>query len=1273
MYYGGTEMDITNRTNKILKAICSSIATGVFALILVACEPPVQPAPGPQAPGQVTGLTATPGNARVTLSWTTVAGATSYRVYRGTTAGTRTALTSAGGTPADPTTTSFTDTGLTNGTAYFYTVSAINAGGEGMQSTEASATAVRRTTPAVTITPTTFTLAEGARRMYSLVLTTQPTGTVTVTPTSDNAAVTVPGATLSFTTGDWATEQMIEVTAEQDGNSIDETVMITNAIGGADTVYDALPDIVVTVTTDDDEAPAVMITPTTFTLAEGARRMYSVELTTQPTGTVTVTPTSDNAAVTVPGATLSFTTEDWATGQMIEVTAAQDGNNVDETVMITNAIGGADTVYDALPDIVVTVTTDDDEAGVTIAPTTFTLAEGARRMYSVMLTSRPTDTVTVTPTSDNAAVTVPGATLRFTPEDWATGQMIEVTAVQDGNGIDERVMITNAIGGADTVYDALTDIVVTVTTDDDEAGVMITPTTLTLAEGARRMYSVELTSRPIDTVTVTPTSNNAAVTVPGATLRFTTEDWATGQMIEVSAEQDGNGIDETVMITNAIGGADTVYDALPDIVVTVTTDDDEAGVMITPTTFTLAEGARRMYSVVLTSRPTDTVTVTPTSDNAAVTVPGATLRFTTGDWATAQMIEVTAAQDVNNADETAMITNAIGGADTVYDALTDIVVTVTTDDDEAGVMITPTTFTLDEGVKRMYSVELTSRPTDTVTVTPTSNNAAVTVPGTTLSFTTEDWATRQMIEVTAVQDGNGIDETVMITNAIGGADTVYDALPDIVVTVTTDDDEAGVMITPTTFTLAEGARRMYSVVLTSRPTDMVTVTPTSGNAAVTVPGATLRFTTGNWATEQMIEVTAEQDGNIIDETVMITHAIGGADTVYDALTDIVVTVTTDDDDDDDDDGVANSLDVDDDNNGLIEISNLEMLGNVRFNLAGTTYDDEVDDGTSNLGSSAGAPTSRPSNCTGRTTTTNLCGYELIANIDAWPTNDAGTRLGAITYADGSTATPAAHSTAYGTTGFVPIAGSFTGTFDGTGKTIHGLKVTSGGGLFATISGTVTNLHLRDVDIDGTGDIGALASQLTGTGVVTAVSMSGTVTGGAATTEDATGGLLGVNAGTVQNSYATGGVTGGSGGNDFAGGLVGANEGTVRNSYATGNVNGTDSNNERIGGLVGSLNSGTVRNCYATGNVNGQNGTDDVGGLIGIAAEDTTVENSYRSGTVENGFASGEGISITSIGLADLRALTTFTAPSWPTANWDFGTTSQLPAVKSGGVLVAGQR
>jgi len=87
------------------------------------------------------GLVATAGNAQLSLSWTASNGATLYYVKRSTTSGGPYTQISA------PSATSYTDTGLTNGTKYFYVVSAYNSAGQSANSSEVSATPTAPSTP----------------------------------------------------------------------------------------------------------------------------------------------------------------------------------------------------------------------------------------------------------------------------------------------------------------------------------------------------------------------------------------------------------------------------------------------------------------------------------------------------------------------------------------------------------------------------------------------------------------------------------------------------------------------------------------------------------------------------------------------------------------------------------------------------------------------------------------------------------------------------------------------------------------------------------------------------------------------------------------------------------------------------------------------------------------------------------------------------------------------------------------------------------------------
>ncbi len=110
-------------------------------------EASAKPVAGVQTPSVPTGVVATAGNAQVSLTWAPPSsGATSYHVKRGTVNGGP--YTQVGA----PTPASYIDTGLTNGTPYYYVVTAVNTAGESGNSAQVSATPTGGTNPDVTIT-----------------------------------------------------------------------------------------------------------------------------------------------------------------------------------------------------------------------------------------------------------------------------------------------------------------------------------------------------------------------------------------------------------------------------------------------------------------------------------------------------------------------------------------------------------------------------------------------------------------------------------------------------------------------------------------------------------------------------------------------------------------------------------------------------------------------------------------------------------------------------------------------------------------------------------------------------------------------------------------------------------------------------------------------------------------------------------------------------------------------------------------------------------------
>ncbi len=758
------------------------------------------------------------------------------------------------------------------------------------------------------------TVNEGGNAEYAVELATEPTGevTVTISVASDTDLMLNPNR-LTFTSVNWDTAQTVMVTANPDADAADDTVTLLHTASGA-TEYGLVTGNVEVTISDDDDA-GLMFVNTPVTVDEGASAEYTVELATEPTGDVTVDVSGHSGSDLMPAPTsLTFTAVNWETAQAVTVTAGQDSDTDNDMVTLTHRASGATEYAGIDGDVAVTIT-DDDVASVVVSPTDVTVGEaGGTATYTVVLDTPPISDVVIMVASDMedvATVSVTGVT--FTTTNWNRAQTVTVTGVNDGidNAIDRTASISHRIttgAGGDYPTNLAIDPVRVTAEDDDIAGVSVSEEAVTVAEaGGRATYTVVLDTEPTAEVTLTAISQGTftATVNPPSEITFTQSNWGTAQTLTVMGvndDIDNPGGVRAVSINHGIRGGYPNSVEVASVRVAVMDDEPDAGLEFSRDGLSIDEGGAGLgYEVALTTEPTGDVTVTLTGAPAAVTLSANSLMFTAGNWSMVQTVTVTAEEDTNTTDESAMLVHTASGGG--YDGVTgEVAVEVTDDDRDAGVSIGQAELTVTEGEMEDYRVVLDAPPDSDVEITVSSSGAAASVNPPILTFTASNWSTEQTVTVTGADDDidNAADRTANLSHAIttgdGGGYTTALEIEDVTVTVA-DDDEAGLMFTSERLSVIEGgAGQGYRMALTSEPTGEVTVTIT-GNPVdvrdVTLSTASLMFTAGNWNMVQTVTVTAGEDANTADESATLTHTASGGG--YDEVTGEIAVEVTDDD------------------------------------------------------------------------------------------------------------------------------------------------------------------------------------------------------------------------------------------------------------------------------------------------------------------------------------------------------------------------------------------
>ena len=474
--------------------------------------------------------------------------------------------------------------------------------------------------------------------------------------------------------------------------------------------------------------------------------------------------------------------------------------------------------------------------------------------------------------------------------------------------------------------------------------------------------------------------------------------------------------------------------------------------------------------------------------------------------------------------------------------------------------------------------------------------------------------------------------------------------------------------------LFDPTKTSYEILDTSESLMQVTATANNPNATVTISSGDQSISMNSQAS-LMVQL-------MIDSNISVTlTALSQTTKEY------TITLPTQPDLTNPPQTPCSTTDIDKDNDGLIDICDIEGLYAIRYRLDGAGY------------KATASANETTEGCPLVNGVEKCRGYELVRDLDFTITQSYRNPANRTIWNEGR--------------GWRPLgtfANPFKATFNANGHSIANLRVNRPDsdhiGLFgsADITALISDAELSDVNVHGRFLVGALVGQNTGR-ITNSYTSNKASTSTVVATDLWAGGLVGYNALIINNSYASGtasayGIVGGLVGTNlgqvinshsesdvignsfigglvginnaiitgsyalgaasesfyYAGGLVGLNTGRIENSYANGSIIG----NERVGGLVGD-NRNLINASYAIGGVDG---TRLVGALAGINGG--VITNSYAGDSaysIVGGNNAGMGRMQDSEILSNTMLRSQSSITGWDTSRWDFGDNTQYPILK----------
>ena len=736
------------------------------------------------------------------------------------------------------------------------------------------------------MTPGEITIPEGSSGTYTVKLASQPSENVTV-KVMPYAIVQVMPAQMTFTPDNWDDPQTVTVSTYDDNDSVDAWAAVVHQIVGVNNANWTFINVVV----DDQDPPLVVSGSTSTDYAEnGASGVATYPVTNAGGATVTYRLYGDDKSdfsISRAGVLTFKRPPDYEN--------PADSNRDNVYVVTVHASNGTST--GALLDVAINVTDVDETPAVTIAPgggTTsvtegtaieFTLTRAGSATNDLAVNVRVTQAGEVIKTADSyqapttVAFTAGAATAPLTVE-------TQADAVDEANG---EITAEVTAGAGYTLGTAASASVAV--TDDDERGVRVSETALTVPEGGSNTYTVVLTSEPTDDVTVEVSGASGDVSVSGSPLTFTPLNWSSPQTVTVDAAEDDDALaDLAVTLRHTVTGGDYGSETADEVEVTIIEANTPA---LTIESEQAAEGDGDMvFEVRLSQATSNDVTVRyATEDGTATegtdyTQTSGTLTFA-AQTTSAQTFSVPITNDdVDDAVEEKTFTVRLSRASNATLAGGQATLTATgtiEDDDDPAVSVSfdQASYTVNESGTVRVTVRLSADPEREVTIplTTTLQNGATNgdYSGVPQSVTFTAGQTSQAFNFTAINDTeDDDDERVELRfGSLPARVSAGSPAPATVAITDTNVPEVEVSFDQTRYTATEGGdAATVRVRLSADPerTVMIPLTHTPGNGAGVgdYSGVPASVTFGPSERERTLTVVATDDAEDDDgETVAL--------------------------------------------------------------------------------------------------------------------------------------------------------------------------------------------------------------------------------------------------------------------------------------------------------------------------------------------------------------------------------------------------------------------